>query len=115
MLITTENAARRLNSPTLQGANRYVQSLPASDAVKRAQQVAQIVAGLDAEDEVVLGALLYPLLAANVLGDDQAITIFGAAATRIARESVRIASFGMTAPLTSTKSKSFTSSAQQAE
>src|SRR5712671_977063 len=116
MLIATTGAAKRLNSPTLQGANRYVQSLPPSDAVVRALALAQIVAGLDAEDEVVLGALLYPLLAGNVIGEDQAVTVFGVATARIARESVRIAGFGTTAPLADGKSGASPSfSVQQAE
>src|SRR5689334_3974852 len=99
MLIADPIATQRLNLPGLKGAIHYVQSLPQSDAVSRAQAVAQIVAGLDAEDDVVLGALLYPLLRANVIGQDQAITIFGTNATRIARDSLRIASFGAAAPL----------------
>ncbi|HYM34643.1 MAG TPA: HD domain-containing protein, partial [Steroidobacteraceae bacterium] len=99
MLLAPTQALQRLNSPTLQAASHYVQSLPASNAVARAQALAQIVAGLDAEDEVVLGALLFPLLAANVLGEDQAVTVFGSEAARIARESMRVASFGTSAPL----------------
>jgi len=111
MLIAHPSTTERLNSPGLQSAARYVQSLPASAATLRSEALATIVAGIAAEDEVVLAALLYPLLAANVLGEDQAVAVFGANATRIARESLRISSFAASAPFNTGASPQ----AQQAE
>lgn len=114
MLTETIGAQERLNSPSLQTALNYVRSLPPGEAVARAQALAEIVAGLSAEDDVLLGTLAYPLLAANVIGDDQAVTVFGADAARIARESIRIAAFGAATPLPAGKSAG-AFSAQQAE
>ncbi len=93
MFAESADAESRLASPGLQGALRYVQSLPPDRAAARAQALAAIVAGLGVEDEVVLGALLYPLLEAKLIEADQAEAVFGREALKAARENLRIASF----------------------
>ncbi|MBC7984929.1 MAG: bifunctional (p)ppGpp synthetase/guanosine-3',5'-bis(diphosphate) 3'-pyrophosphohydrolase [Candidatus Obscuribacterales bacterium] len=88
----------RPNSPALQRADAFIATLPvtADEVTTRARALAHIVATLGAEDEVVLGTLLYPLLDAGALKLDapDTVAVFGAQAIHIARESIRIGSFG---------------------
>lgn len=58
-----------------------------------ADAVAAIVAPLGAHDDIVVGALLYPLLEAGLIDDETAATLVGAAPAQIAAESVRLKSF----------------------
>jgi GTP pyrophosphokinase len=72
-----------------------LQRAGATEAIARASALTDIVGSLGAEDDVVLGTLLYPLLEAEVIDEEQAHDVFGAEAVRIARESIRIGSFGL--------------------
>jgi GTP pyrophosphokinase len=89
----------RPKSPALQRADAYVATLPHSKALEtataRAAALTEIVGALGAEDEVVLGTLLYPLLEAAVIPEEQAFEVFGDEAVRIAKESIRIGGFGV--------------------
>ena len=70
----------RPKSPALQRADAYVATLAHSKAleaaVARAAALTEIVGALGAEDEVVLGTLLYPLLDAAVISEEQAFEAF---------------------------------------
>jgi len=63
-------------------------------AAERADALSQIVAALRADDDIVLGALLYPLLEAGLLPEPEGLAEFGEPALRIARELVRLGHFG---------------------
>src|ERR1035441_9431950 len=67
-------------------------ALPARDA---ALEVAEIVRTLDADDEVVVAAMLQPLLEENFLDADAAAKRFGAEATRLARALSQLGHFGL--------------------
>src|ERR1035441_7192012 len=66
-------------------------ALPARDA---ALEVAEIVRTLDADDEVVVAAMLQPLLEENFLDADAAAKRFGAEATRLARALSQLVTLG---------------------
>jgi len=67
-------------------------ALPARDA---ALEVAEIVRTLDADDEVVLAAMLQPLLEEKFLDVDAAAKRFGAEPTRLARGLSQLGHFGL--------------------
>ena len=67
-------------------------ALPLRDA---ALEVAEIVRKLDADDEIVIAALLRPLLAAKLLDREGAEKRFGAAPARLARELNELGEFGL--------------------
>src|SRR5271170_5898024 len=62
---------------------------------RAALEVAEIVRTLDADDDVVLAALLQPLLEAGVIDREAASTRFGAEATRLARALIELGEFGL--------------------
>src|SRR6202034_579329 len=62
---------------------------------RAALEVAEIVRTLDADDDVVLAALLQPLLEAGVIDREAASTRFGAEATRLARALSELGEFGL--------------------
>src|SRR5271169_5615323 len=67
-------------------------AVPAHDA---ALEVAEIVRTLDADDDVVVAALLQPLLEEELLDADSAVKRFGADATRLARALSQLGHFGL--------------------
>jgi len=88
----------RPKSPALLRADAFVTTLPqgkSEKAATRAAALTEIVSTLGAEDEVVLGTLLYPLMEAGLVTDEKATEIFGTEALRIAKESIRIGDFGL--------------------
>ena len=62
---------------------------------RAALEVAEIVRTLDADDDVVLAALLQPLLEAGVIEREAASTRLGAEATRLARALSELGEFGL--------------------
>ena len=69
-----------------------------ADAWRRAAlEVAEIARTLDADDDVVIAAMLQPLLAAKLLDRDQADEQFGLDATRLARSLNQLGEFGLPA------------------
>src|SRR5580693_1346158 len=62
---------------------------------RAALEVADIVRTLDADDDVVLAALLQPLLEAGLIDRDAAATRIGAEATRLARALTELGEFGL--------------------
>ncbi|MGC1523337.1 MAG: bifunctional (p)ppGpp synthetase/guanosine-3',5'-bis(diphosphate) 3'-pyrophosphohydrolase [Steroidobacteraceae bacterium] len=69
----------------------------AADAVRTALEIADIVRTLDADDDVVVAALLQPLLDAQVLDFTAAEKRFGADAARLARALGQLGEFGLSA------------------
>jgi GTP pyrophosphokinase len=90
----TQRPEQRPISPALQRADAFVESLPPHAAVARSRALASIVAALGAEDDVVLGTLAYPLLEGGRIDEPQTLAAFGEDAAKIARESIRLGSFG---------------------
>jgi GTP pyrophosphokinase len=78
--------------------------------VQRARAICSILATLTEDDDILLGAALYPLLEAGCIDQERAATEFGMAPARIAAELLRFGSIGAI----STRSGSHLS-AQQAE
>ncbi len=80
-------------------AREFLADFSAQDAARRpaasrALALSRIVEELKADDDIVLGATLFPLVEAGLLPDPTAREIFGEQATRIAREIVRLGHFG---------------------
>jgi GTP pyrophosphokinase len=63
-------------------------------AAERAQAIVRIVSGLTDDDDIRLGAALYPLMEAHCLNQEQASARFGTAPARIAAELLRFGSIG---------------------
>ncbi|HEY2634836.1 MAG TPA: HD domain-containing protein, partial [Steroidobacteraceae bacterium] len=86
-------------SPRLHAAFAAVRALDlpaAALGVRDASlDVAQIVSSLDADDEVVIAALLQPLLDADLMDREGAEKRFGADATRLARNLSQLGEFGL--------------------
>ncbi len=72
-------------------------NVPTEVALQRAAavEVAEIVRKLDADDDVVVAALLRPLLDAKILEPAAAAKLFGESATRLARELRELGQFGL--------------------
>jgi GTP pyrophosphokinase len=60
-----------------------------------ALQVAEIVRNLDADESIVIAAMIGPLLEFKYLDPDAATTLFGEEATKLARELNQLGHFGM--------------------
>ncbi len=64
--------------------------------LERADAIAGIVQPLGVDIDIVIGGLLYPVLEADLLDDEQAVALAGPDAARIARDSVRLKQFDLT-------------------
>ncbi|MEY4933297.1 MAG: hypothetical protein RLZZ403_1617, partial [Pseudomonadota bacterium] len=89
----------RPSSPAVERGRDFLARFAAQDeprrrAAERATALARIVEELKADDDIVLGALLFPLLESGLIPEPQAILEFGEPATRIAQEIVRLGHFG---------------------
>jgi GTP pyrophosphokinase len=102
--VETARPEQRPSSAALQRAETFLATLPAHVATVRARALTEIVSELGAEDDVILGTLVYPLLEAGRIDDAKAATLFGEDATRIARASIRLDSFGTHSSLKSGES-----------
>jgi GTP pyrophosphokinase len=91
-------------SERLQEAAHALRSLDLADEGAHlrdaAAEVAAIVRDLDADDDVVIAAMLQPLLAAKYLDADAAEKIFGAQPVRLASELNALGRFGLPADWT---------------
>jgi len=90
-------STERAVPPALRGAWDFLDALVAADAandgvVIRARAIAAIVGALTDDDDIHLGALLFPVLEAGRIMQEQAAQCFGAPATRIASELLRLGS-----------------------
>jgi GTP pyrophosphokinase len=76
--------------------------LPPADlgVLRAALDVAEIVRTLDADDDVVIAAMLQPLLDAKLMDPEAAHKHFGADATRLARNLSQLGEFGLPADWT---------------
>ncbi len=96
--VAIESTVSRPASAAVRTARAFLDSLAADDparaAAARARALSAIVEDLQAGDDIVLGATLYPLLEAGVVTEPQATPVFGLAATRIAQEMIRLGHFG---------------------
>jgi GTP pyrophosphokinase len=92
--VETATLETRPPSPALRRAEEFIATLAPHAAVERSRSLASIVSGLGAEDEVILGAIAYPLLESGRIDDNKAQATFGNDATRIAHESMRLSAFG---------------------
>ena len=81
----------------LLSALRSDAGLPA-DVLARAQAVADIVAGLTDDEEILTGAMLFPLLEAGAIDQARALELGGTNASRIASELQRLGSLNIASP-----------------
>ena len=82
-------------------AVRELELPPPADAVRGAAlEVAEICRNLDADESIVIAAMIGPLLEARLLDADGARKRFGAAPTQLARELNRLGHFGLPADWT---------------
>jgi len=72
----------------------------AAELLRAALDVAEIVRTLDADDDVVIAAMLQPLLDAKLMDREAAEKHFGADATRLARNLSQLGEFGLPADWT---------------
>lgn len=81
------------------GGELLAKLAPKNDgAVARARAIADIVASLTDDGDILAGAILFPLLQANEVTVEQAAAAGGTGAARIASELLRLGSFNITAP-----------------
>jgi GTP pyrophosphokinase len=96
--VETTSSTRVTVSDTLSAVLSVARALdlaPEAAAARAAAfETAEIVRGLDADDEVVTAALIEPLLDAKLLGHEQAESRFGADAVRLARDLAGLGDFG---------------------
>lgn len=84
---TTTSSALPVSERLLAARGRLLESLPDEPAaISHGSAVAAIVESLGTDDDVVLGALAFPVLDAHLLTSDQLVHALGAAAVRIATE-----------------------------
>ena len=94
---------------------RLAQHAHSAAALERARAIADLVAELTDDADIVAGALLFALLEAQALTPEQAIAQGGAAAARIATELVRLGSFSVTMSAGMSPGSATSLSANQAE
>src|SRR5262245_48312650 len=101
MVSLTDSAApvQRTDSPVLVRLRAILESLPKDEisakAVERASALVEILSELGADEELILGAALFPLFASGSYDDSKAIEAFGPQPVRIAREIVKLGDFGI--------------------
>jgi GTP pyrophosphokinase len=82
-------------SPRVRQALEQVRARAPIDAWRRSVEIAAILGGLRADDDVVLAGALVPLLEASAVDAETTAQIAGPAAAKLARELRRIGSFGI--------------------
>lgn len=113
----TANARRRARELLAKLATAVGDSKPqAPAALARAQAIADILVSLTDDDDILGGALVLPLLEADVITPEQATATVSAAANRIASELQRVGSLNITIPTASSAGRATPSlSGNQAE
>jgi GTP pyrophosphokinase len=97
--LTSITASARLHAAF--AAVRALDLPDTASAVRRAGlEVAEIVRTLDADDDVVIAAMLQPLLDAKLMDREAADKHFGADATRLARNLSQLGEFGLSSDWT---------------
>ena len=82
-------------SPRVRQALEQARAQAQIDAWRRSVEIAAILGGLRADDDVVLAGALVPLLEASAVDTETAAQIAGPAAAELARELRRIGGFGI--------------------
>jgi GTP pyrophosphokinase len=99
--VETTASIRSAASERVHDAFRAVRELEVArghaGTVAAALEIAQIVRSLDADDDVVIGALLQPLIEAGLLERDDAAKRFGAEPGRLAHSLSSLGDFGLPA------------------
>jgi GTP pyrophosphokinase len=102
--VETTASIRTTASDALRAAFAAVRSLDldgaASGVARMGLEVAEIVRTLDADDDVVIAALLQPLLDAKLIDREAAEKRFGTDAARLARDLSQLGEFGLPADWT---------------
>jgi GTP pyrophosphokinase len=98
--VETTTSIRATASERLHAAFAAVRALDLQDTAAGVRQagldVAEIVRTLDADDDVVIAAMLQPLLDAKVMDTEAAQKRFGPDATRLARNLSQLGEFALT-------------------
>src|SRR5688500_9588995 len=113
----TANARRRCRELLAKLATLVAAEKPQSTAaLARAQAIGDILASLTDDDDILGGALLLPLLEADVLTPEKAATSLGETPNRIATELQRLGSLNISMPVANTTGRGTPAlSANQAE
>ena len=97
--LETTATTRLSATDAVRAASSAIQALelaPEADGIRRAAlEVAEICRNLDADESIVIAAMLGPLLEARLLDPDAARRHFGAEATQLARDLNRLGTFGL--------------------
>jgi len=97
--VETTATTRNLDSSQLTIAFEQLKALdlePRAEVLRRASlDVAQIVRSLEADDDIVIAAMIAPLMDAKFLDRDSAGKRFGAEGARLARELNQLGEFGL--------------------
>jgi len=93
--LTPKPANPQIETPALNAARSALSAvIPEPSPVwAHAEAVAAIVAPLGVHDDIVIGALLYPLLEAGLIDEESAAGLIGATPAQLAAESVRLRQF----------------------
>jgi GTP pyrophosphokinase len=84
-------------TPVRQRAEAFLSSLGPDEAVvERARALARIVAALTDDEDILLGATLFPPMEARLIDEERARSVCGPVAARIAAELVRLEALGLT-------------------
>jgi GTP pyrophosphokinase len=102
---TTTSSARPASERLLAARGRLVERLAAAavsgadpqEVIARGSAIASIVESLGTDEDVVLGALAFPVLDAHLLSSEQLIHALGAAAVRLATELGHVGRFATSA------------------
>jgi GTP pyrophosphokinase len=82
-------------SPRVRQALEQVRAEVQPEAWNRSREIAAILAGLRADDDVVLAGALVPLLGASAIDEAQAAQAFGEGSAQLARELRRVGGIGI--------------------
>jgi GTP pyrophosphokinase len=97
--VETRASTQIAEGSRLHAAQQAVRALDlpdsAADLRRAALDAAEIVRNLDADDDVIIAAMLQPLLEAGLLDSQAAEKNFGADAARLARELTQLGEFGL--------------------
>ncbi len=100
----TTASIRITASERLHAVFAQVRELDLPDGLETARRagldIADIVYTLDADDDVVIAAMLQPMLEAEVMTPEAAVRRFGAEATRLAQALIQLGEFGLPADWT---------------
>jgi len=98
---TTTSSARRVSGRLLEAGARLTERLPqspeAAEILARGSAIASIVESLGSDEDIVLGALAFPVLDARLLERTTVEPVVGAAAAQLATELTQLGRFATSA------------------